>query len=110
MKNLQHIFRLGLKELLSLARDPVMLFLIVYAFTFAIYTPAKNAVMDVVNASVAVVNEDNSRAGREIQQALLPPRFLPAKEIAFGDIERDMDTGKYTFVVDTPPRFQQDLM
>lgn len=110
MKNLRHIFDLGLKELVSLGRDPVMLFLIVYAFTFAIYTPAKNAVMDVVNASVAVVNEDNSRAGREIQQAILPPQFLPAKEISFGDIERNLDTGKYTFVVDTPPKFQQDLM
>jgi ABC-2 type transport system permease protein len=110
VKNLSHIFRLGLKELLSLARDPVLLFLIVYAFTMAIYTPAKNAVMDVVNASVAVVNEDNSQAGRMIQQALLPPQFLPAPQITFSEINRAMDTGRFTFVVNTPPKFQRDLL
>jgi len=110
MKNLSHIFHLGLKELLSLARDPVLLFLIFYAFTMAIYTPAKNAVMDVVNASVAVVNEDNSHASRMIQEALLPPQFLPAPQISFSEINRAMDTGKFTFVVNTPPKFQRDLM
>jgi ABC-2 type transport system permease protein len=76
----------------------------------SVYTPSKNAVMDVVNASVAVVNEDNSQAGRVIQQALLPPQFLPAAEISFSQINRAMDTGRFTFVVNTPPKFQRDLM
>ena len=44
-----HIFRLGIKELISLSRDPVLLFLILYSFTFSVYTPSKSAVMDVVN-------------------------------------------------------------
>jgi hypothetical protein len=34
MRNGWHIFQLGIKELLSLARDPVLLFLIAYTFTF----------------------------------------------------------------------------
>ena len=110
MSRLWHIFQLGLKELLSLARDPVMLFLIAYAFTFAVYTPAKRAVMDVVNASIAVVDEDNSEAAREVQESFLPPMFLPAKGVGFADIGRDMDTGKFTFIVDIPPRFQQDIV
>jgi len=109
MARLWHIYQLGLKELLSLARDPALLFLIAYAFTFAIYTPAKRAVMDVVNASIAVVDEDNSEAARTIQESFLPKMFLPAKDIAFADIEQAMDTGKYTFVVNVPPQFQQDL-
>src|SRR5215469_13279169 len=109
MTKVWHIFQLGLKEMLSLARDPVLLFLIAYAFTFAVYTPSKSAVMDVVNASVAVVNEDNSPVARSIREQLLPPLFLPAQEIAYGDIARAMDTGKYTFVVDLPPKFQADL-
>jgi len=37
------------------------------------------------------------------------PLFKPAAEIPFGDINRDMDTGKYTFVIALPPRFQDDL-
>jgi len=66
-------------------------------------------VMDVVNASIAVVNEDDSHAARTIIESLLPPLFLFPVEIPFGDINRDMDTAKYTFVVDIPPKFQQDL-
>ena len=49
MRNAWHTFQLGLKEIVSLARDPVLLFLIAYSFTFSIYTPSKSAVMDVVN-------------------------------------------------------------
>lgn len=109
MKRLQHIFHLGIKELLSLARDPVLLFLIAYSFTFSVYTPAKSAVMDVVNASIAIVDEDDSEVSRAIREAMLPPLFLPAAMISFRDINRDMDAGKYTFVVDIPPKFQQDL-
>ena len=33
--------QLGIKELLSLFRDPVLLFLIVYSFTFSVYTPCE---------------------------------------------------------------------
>ena len=109
MRHLRHIFQLGIKELLSLARDPVLLFLIAYSFTFSVYTPAKSAVMDVVNASVAVVDEDHSTASRQIRDAFLPPLFLPAATISFGEINRVMDEGKYTFVVDIPPKFQHDL-
>src|SRR5262252_2291912 len=110
MKNLWHTFQLGLKELVSLARDPVLLFLIAYAFSFSVYTPAKSAVMDVVNASIAIVNEDDSQAAREIRDSMLPPQFLPAEEVSFGDINRYMDTAKYTFIVDVPPKFQRDLV
>jgi ABC-2 type transport system permease protein len=109
MARLWHIFQLGLKELLSLARDPVLLFLIAYSFTFSVYTPAKRAVMDVVNASIALVDEDDSEASRVIKESFLPPMFLPAKEISFDEINRAMDTGKFTFVVDIPPNFQKDL-
>lgn len=109
MRNLWHIFQLGLKEMVSLWRDPVLLFLIAYSFTFSIYTPAKSAVMDVVNASIAVVDEDDSQAARAIREAFLPPLFLPAAQIDFKDINREMDSGKYTFVVNIPPRFQSDL-
>ncbi len=109
MRHLRHIGQLGIKELLSLARDPVLLFLIVYSFTFSVYTPAKSAVMDVVNASVAVVDEDQSTVSRQIRDSLLPPLFLPAAVIPFGEINRVMDEGKYTFVIDIPPKFQHDL-
>jgi ABC-2 type transport system permease protein len=105
----KHIFHLGVKELISLYRDPVLLFLIAYTFTFSVYTPAKSAVMDVINASIAIVDEDNSDASRAVQDAMLPPLFLPPSVISFGDINPEMDRGKFTFVVNVPPKFQADL-
>ena len=39
-QRLRNIAHLGIKELRSLLRDPVMLVLIVYAFSFSIYTAA----------------------------------------------------------------------
>jgi ABC-2 type transport system permease protein len=109
MRRAWHIFQLGLKELISLTQDPILLFLIFYSFTFSVYTPAKSAVMDVINASVAIVNEDDSEVARTIRESMLPPLFLPAAEIPFGAINDAMDTGKYTFVIDVPPNFQSDL-
>jgi len=105
----RHIVQLGIKELLSLFRDPVLLFLIAYSFTFSVYTPSKSAVMDVVNASVAVVDEDHSALSRRIRDALLPPLFLHPTQISFSEINRAMDEGKYTFVIDIPPKFEHDL-
>jgi len=109
MRAIGHIFHLGIKELISLSRDPVLIFLILYSFTFSVYTPSKSAVMDVVNASIATVDEDNSDAARAINDAMRLPQFLPPKQIGFADINRAMDSGKYTFVVNIPPRFQADL-
>jgi len=109
MKLLKHIAHLGIKELLSLARDPVLLFLIAYCFTFSVYTPAKSAVMDVINASVAVVDEDGSEASRRIRAALLPPLFRPAALLAFSQINRAMNAGEFTFVINLPSKFQHDL-
>jgi ABC-2 type transport system permease protein len=104
-----HIFHLGIKELISLYRDPVLVFLIAYTFTFSVYTPAKSAVMDVVNASIAIVDEDNSDAARAVSDAMLPPLFLPAQQIPFAEINDSMDRGRYTFVVMIPPEFQAEL-
>jgi ABC-2 type transport system permease protein len=109
MRAAKHIFHLGIKELISLFRDPVLIFLIAYTFTFSVYTPSKSAVMDVVNASIAIVDEDNSDASRAVTDAMLPPQFLPPKLIDFADINPAMDRGKFTFVVDIPPRFQSDI-
>lgn len=109
MKSVLHIYRLGVKELISLSRDPVLLFLILYSLTFSVYTPSKSAVMEVANASIAIVDEDNSEAARTIRQAMLPPLFLSAKAIPFSEINRAMDSGRFTFVINVPPKFQADL-
>ena len=59
-RHLANIYRLGVKELWSLLRDPVMLVLIVYTFTASVYTAATAMPETLHNAAIAVVDEDAS--------------------------------------------------
>jgi ABC-2 type transport system permease protein len=52
--------RLGVKELWSLWRDPMMLVLIVYVFTASVYTGATAMPETLHNAPIAIVDEDHS--------------------------------------------------
>ena len=110
MDRLESIFRLGKKELASLARDFALIGLIVYAFTYAVYGPAKGARMELRNASVAIVDEDHSALSARLSDALLPPLFLPPRYLTHDEIDAAMDAGRYTFVIDIPPRFQSDVL
>jgi len=108
-QSLKNIFRLGIKELYSLKSDLVLVFLIVFSFTYAIYQPTKHAAMGVVNASVAIIDEDRSALSRSLVDALRAPYFQPPVEIEISEIERAMDQGRYTFVIDIPPGFEADV-
>ena len=110
MERLESIVRLGRKELASLARDFALMGLIVYAFTYAVYGPAKGARMELRNASVAIVDEDRSALSARLGDALLPPLFLPPRYLTRNQIDAAMDAGRYTFVIDIPPRFQSDVL
>jgi ABC-2 type transport system permease protein len=105
----QSIFWLGLKEFASLTRDGAMVGLIIYAFTYAVYVPAKGAQMELRNASVAIVDEDRSALSARIADALLPPFFLPPQTLRADQIDAAMDAGRFTFVIDIPPRLQADV-
>jgi ABC-2 type transport system permease protein len=110
MRSLKHIYRLGVKELYSLRHDPVLVFLILYTFTFAIYTVATGVRTEVRNASIAIVDEDGTELSRRLRDAFLPPYFKPAALLpSTSDIDTAMDAGKYTFVVVIPMRFQADV-
>jgi ABC-2 type transport system permease protein len=85
------------------------LLLIVFCFTYAIYQPTRHAALGMVNASVAVVDEDRSPLTRNIVNALQPPYFLPPDELPADAVERVMDEGKYTFVIHLPSRFEADI-
>jgi ABC-2 type transport system permease protein len=108
-ERLQTVFWLGKKEFASLARDTALVALIIYAFTYAVYVPAKGAQMELRNASVAVVDEDRSPLSSRIVDALLPPFFLPPQSLRLDEIDAAMDAGRFTFVIDIPPRFQADV-
>lgn len=109
MKFLQSVFWLGLKEIASLRQDKVMLFLMTFAFTVFIYVPAKETGLEMRNAAVAVVDEDNSPLSRQIISSLLPPYFQNPHFITFNDIDKTMNQGIYTFVLLIPSKFSQKL-
>lgn len=105
---LTNVYRLGLKELISLRYDPVMVLLIIYAFTFAIIAPARGVKLELGNASVAVVDEDHSPLSARLTDTLSPPYFQPPVQIGLAEVDAAMDAGLYTFVIDFPPRLQSD--
>ena len=74
-------------ELRSLIRDPIMLVLIVYAFTLSIYSAA-TAMPDTLNkAPIAIVNEDRSPLSWRIVSAFYPPHFLPPELITQAEMD-----------------------
>jgi ABC-2 type transport system permease protein len=108
--SLKSIYFLGIKELFSLRRDPVLLALVVWAFSLSIYSAATGMKHDLNNASIAIVDEDRSQLSRRIADAFLPPFFNAPQLITFGEIDAGMDFGDYTFVVVIPPRFEADVL
>src|SRR2546427_3633687 len=72
-----NIYRLGVKELWSLWRDPVLLVLIAYVFTVSIYTAATAMPESLHNAPIAIVDEDGSPLSQRIAGAFYPPQFAP---------------------------------
>jgi len=107
---LANIYRLGVKELWSLVRDPVMLVLIGWTFTVAIYTSATAMPETLHKAPIAIVDEDGSPLSARIAALFYPPRFNRPVMIAVPQIDPGMDAGDYTFVLDIPPDFQRDVL
>ncbi|WPL18185.1 Inner membrane transport permease YhhJ [Thiorhodovibrio winogradskyi] len=110
MPHLANIYRLGIKELWSLARDPMMLVLIAYTFTVSIYVAATAMPETLHKAPIAIVDEDASPLSARLASAFYPPRFDPPAMISLSAIDAGMDAGTYTFVLDIPPDFQRDLL
>ncbi|WP_138378757.1 ABC transporter permease [Luteithermobacter gelatinilyticus] len=109
-KRWSNIFHLGIKELYGLRTDPVLMVLIVYVFSYAVYAVATGAKFEVENAAVAIVDEDRSELSRQIGAALLPPFFKTPDYIDSRQMEAVLDQGKYVFVLDIPPEFEADLL
>jgi len=110
MQTVANIFWLGTKELRSFFRDYVLLGLVVYAFSLAIIAQAQSSSQEVHNASVGIVDEDQSVLSRRIAHAFLPPYFQAPQPIAERDIVPDMNAGKFTFVINIPPNFERDVV
>jgi ABC-2 type transport system permease protein len=107
---LANIFHLGIKELRSLSRDPMMLVLIVYTFTVSVYTAATAMPETLHKAPIAIVDEDQSPLSSRIVGAFYQPYFLSPAMISLPAMDAGMDAGRYTFTLDIPPDFQRDVL
>ena len=108
--HLANIYRLIIKELRGIGADPVMLAVVAYTFTIAIYAVATGASTEATNLSVGVVDEDQSDLSRRIADGLTPPTFKPAVQIAAKEIGPAMDSERFVFVIEIPPRFEADIL
>ena len=108
--HLANIYRLMIKELRGIRSDPIMLALVAYSFTFAIYAVATGASTEATNLSVSIVDEDRSDLSRRIADGLTPPTFKPAVQIAAGEIDTSMNAQRFLFVVEIPPKLQENIL
>ena len=110
MRHLTNIIRLGMKELYSLWQDTVLLVLIVAMFTVVVFAGAKAMSREVHNAPIAIVDEDRSPLSARIVTAFYGPYFQAPREISKDEIDPGLDSGTYSFVLDIPPSFQEDVL
>jgi len=107
---LANVLRLGVKELYSLRADPILLVMIIYAFTFAVFAQATGAKTEVENVAVGIVDEDDTELSRRIAGAILEPQFKRAVQLTPNQIDPVMNSGRYVFVLEIPPKFEQDVL
>jgi ABC-2 type transport system permease protein len=88
----------------------MLLALIVYAFTLAIYTAARAMPETLNQAAIAIVDEDQSPVSSRIVTAFYPPYFVPPHLISPHEMDSRLDSGLDTFALDIPPNFQRDLL
>ena len=105
-----NILHLGIKEMRSLLRDPMMAVLIVFAFTVSVYLSATAMPETLHKAPIAIVDEDRSPLSTRIVDAFYPPYFMPPELITQAQMDARMDAGLDTFALDIPPGFQHDVL
>jgi len=108
--HIQNIYRLIIKELRSIRADPMMLVLVAYAFSVAVYMVATGASTEARDLTIGVVDEDRSDLSGRLLGALNPPLIKRAVVITANEIDPNMDDGRLVFVLEIPPRFEQDLL
>ncbi len=107
---IKNTFHLTIKEFRSLFSDPVLLGLIVYMFTFGVWTAVSASSTELKNAAIAIADHDQSTLSKQLRDSLLAPNFKPPIDITIDEIDRHMDTGRYTFVLDIPANYEKDLL
>ncbi|HTV32806.1 MAG TPA: ABC transporter permease [Methylocella sp.] len=107
--HLANIYRLTIKEMRSIRADPIILVLVAFSFTVAV-DAATGASTEATNLSVGIIDEDHSDLSRRIADGLTPPIFKSAVEIAPTEADPGMNSQRFLYVIEIPPRFQEDIL
>jgi ABC-2 type transport system permease protein len=105
-----NILHLGIKELRSLLRDPMMIVLVIFSFTFSVYSGATATPETLHKAPIAIIDEDQSPLSTRIVDAFYPPHFMPPALITQAEADTRMDAGLDTFALSIPSGFQRDVL
>ena len=108
--NLKTVWNLGIKELRGLWRDPIMLVLIVYAFSLSIWTSSNAAPEAPTNAAIGIVDEDQSHLSSRITAAFYAPYFVEPQMMTTTQMDARMDAGLDTFALNIPNDFERDVL
>lgn len=109
-KRILNIFHLGIKELWVTIRDPLMIFLILFAFSVNIYTAYTTTHDGLTNAAIAIVDEDQSSLSSQLIAAFQAPYFKTPDIISRADIDGALDLGVYNFNLIIPSGFHRDVL
>jgi len=109
LRSLLNTLRLTIKELRALRGDKVMIVLIVYIFSLAVWMVSMAASTEVNDLSVAVVDEDHSPLSLRLIDSIQEPLFAPPALIAPETAKQAQIDGEYVIVVSIPPDFERDL-
>ncbi|MFD2173797.1 ABC transporter permease [Rhodobacter lacus] len=109
LHSLRNIANLTLKELRAVRGDVVMLVLILYVFTAAIWLVSQGGSTEVRDLTVAVVDDDRSQLSARMIEAIRPPLFRPPQLLSPPEAERAQIAGEEVLVVSIPPNLEKDL-
>ncbi|MBM9510933.1 ABC transporter permease [Desulfogranum marinum] len=112
--NVQHIsvktvYNLFLKEISSIRHDKILLVLIIWAFSGAIYIATTATSTQLHKAPIAIVDEDQSPLSKQIGDAFYAPYFNKPVSITFPEVDPVLDSGSFCFVLIIPCNFQRDV-
>jgi ABC-2 type transport system permease protein len=98
------------KELRQLFRDKALIGFFFWAFVMDVYLAGSGTSMQLVNAGLAVHDEDHSVVSRELIHRFQMPYFRFDGEVAHpNEGIRRLDFGDAVVLLNIPPRFQESL-
>lgn len=104
------LFTLIKKETLHLIRDKALLFILLWAFTGAVYTSGSGFSMEVRNFPMVIYDMSKSTESRELISRFQKPYF---KIIAYIETDKELinylDSGKASMALVIPPDFKRKI-